>query len=92
MMSQTHPTTPMTRLLGEHVCFYRNGLSRSGNEYGPVTDLPDWTFVGTDTVELAILSVIMIMYERSDGRPPVQGKGQQRREVKQVAFSVRTQI
>ena len=30
--------------IGLHYC--RNGLSRSGNEYGPLTDRPDWTFVG----------------------------------------------
>ena len=24
----------------------RHGLSRSGSEYGPLTDLPDWSFAG----------------------------------------------
>uniref|UniRef100_A0A3B4B1E0 Large ribosomal subunit protein mL52 n=1 Tax=Periophthalmus magnuspinnatus TaxID=409849 RepID=A0A3B4B1E0_9GOBI len=24
--------------------YFRNGLSRSGSEFGPLTDLPDWSF------------------------------------------------
>lgn len=25
---------------------FRHGLARSGTEYGPLTDLPDWSFAG----------------------------------------------
>ena len=25
---------------------YRHGKSRSGTEYGPLTDLPDWSYAG----------------------------------------------
>lgn len=25
---------------------YRNGLARGGSEYGPLTDLPDWSYTG----------------------------------------------
>lgn len=25
---------------------HRHGLARSGTEYGPLTDLPDWSFAG----------------------------------------------
>lgn len=25
---------------------FRNGLARGGSEYGPITDLPDWSFAG----------------------------------------------
>lgn len=30
------------------MCFYnfRNGLSRTGSEFGPLTELPDWSFAG----------------------------------------------
>lgn len=29
-----------------YVCACRHGLARSGTEYGPLTDLPDWSFAG----------------------------------------------
>lgn len=29
-------------------CTSRHGLARSGTEYGPLTDLPDWSFAGID--------------------------------------------
>ena len=32
-------------------------MSRSGTEYGPLTDLPDWSFVGKYSVVLKIILV-----------------------------------
>ena len=33
-------------LLIMFIYIYSHGLSRSGTEYGPLTDLPDWSFAG----------------------------------------------
>ena len=35
----------------------RQGLARSGTEYGPLTDLPDWSYVG----EKQALYLLMLM-------------------------------
>uniref|UniRef100_A0A674AD45 Large ribosomal subunit protein mL52 n=1 Tax=Salmo trutta TaxID=8032 RepID=A0A674AD45_SALTR len=43
-----------------------NGLARSGTEYGPLTDFPDWSFAGKFTIGAFILMYCRnIMYGRS---------------------------
>ena len=29
-----------------HYVFFRNNIGRCGNEFGPLTDLPDWSYAG----------------------------------------------
>ena len=35
-----------TWLLIIFVLIFSHGLSRSGTEYGPLTDIPDWSYAG----------------------------------------------
>lgn len=37
-------------------CFvYSQGLGRSGNEYGPLTDNPDWSYAGKHKIMIWIV-------------------------------------
>lgn len=63
---------------------YRHGLARSGSEYGPLTDLPDWSFAGLISFlfvflhRFAVFNVSTLLV--ADGRPAPPLKGQLRRK------------
>lgn len=44
--TENHLKTRLCRFIEACVFSCRHGLARSGTEYGPLTDLPDWSFAG----------------------------------------------
>ncbi len=61
---------------------FRRGLPAANNEWGPLTDLPDYSFPGKRNFKLLIVL--------SDGRvPKITTVGQRRRIIDQYTMTVR---
>ena len=84
----------MYDLLATIYCFYKylqwffsHGLSRSGTEYGPLTDLPDWSYAGELYTETSSFKLHCLY---SDGRAAPMPKRKKKRQRGQLKVTVST--
>ena len=66
----------------------RHGLARSGNEYGPLTDVPDWSFAGKDGRNPYYSNELCWLHVHPDGRTAPVSKAQKHRNKRQYAIGV----